>query len=237
MNQAGRGMITLIVGLAVARMTMTGAFGDFVQQRMRWPLVIAACCLIGLGAIDVVRWVRAAGEQNRQAAPAVGLLMVVPILILIAVAPSALGAAAADRVEPYEPPPPETEAWVLPDEDPFEMSVLDFVNQALYDEEGRLEGRSVVLEGLVVNDPDVPDGFLLVRFLVSCCAADGIPLKIALRGTPERLENDTWVEAVVSWTPPEVPYDDPNGPRYIEAEIESIEVLEDPPDSPYESPF
>lgn len=227
----------LIIGLAVARMTATGAFGDFVQQRMRWPLIGATIVLLALGAIDLVRWIRAADEEGRPAAPVVGLLMVVPIMVLIAVAPTALGASAADRVESYEPPAPETEEWVLPEEDPFEMRVVDFARHALYDEEGQLEGRSVILEGIVVNDPDVPDGFLLVRFLVSCCAADGIPVKIALRDAPEQFEDDTWVRAVVTWTPPSVPYTDPDGPQYIEAEIERVDVIDDPPDSPYESPF
>jgi len=236
-NEGGRGTVTLIIGIMVGRMTLTGSFGDFVQQRMRWPLAIAAVFLIVLGVIDLVRWSRAALEQDRRAAPAVGALMVIPILVFVAVAPTALGASAADRVDSYEPPEPETDSWALPEEDPFEMRMVDFVNHALYDEDGRLEGRSVILEGIVVNDPEVPDGFVLVRFLVSCCAADGIPLKIALLDSPERFEDDTWVRATVTWKPPPVPYDDPDAPLYIEATVESVEVIDDPPDSPYESPF
>ncbi|MEL6892260.1 MAG: TIGR03943 family protein [Actinomycetota bacterium] len=237
MNEGGRGALTLTVGMMVARMTMTGSFGDFVQQRMRWPLVIAAVLLIALGAIDLLRWIRTTDEENRRAAPAVGLLMVIPTLIFVAVAPTALGAAAADRVESYEPPPPDNDTWSLPDDDPLEMRMVDFVNHALYDEDGRLEGRSVVLEGIVVNDPEVPDGFVLVRFLVSCCAADGIPLKIALRESPESFDDDTWVRAVVTWVPPEVPYNDPEASKYIEAVVEFVEIIDDPPDSPYESPY
>lgn len=237
MTSAGRAALLLGLGLIVGRLTVEGSYGNFVQQRMRWPLAIAALCMIVLGVIDLVRWLRAAREDEASVAPAVGGLLVVPLLVLMSVAPAALGAAAADRVDPYEPPPPDAPVWTLPEADPFEMRVLDFVNHVLYDERRGLEGRSVILEGLVVNDDEVPDGFLLVRFLVSCCAADGIPLKVALRGTPERFDDDTWVRVVVTWLPPEVPFGQPGAPKYIEAQIETVDIIPDPPDSPYESPF
>ncbi|MEM1333768.1 MAG: TIGR03943 family protein, partial [Actinomycetota bacterium] len=218
------------------RMTWSGDFGAFVQQRMKWPLVIAGLIVVAFAAVDLVTWLRSSDDERR-AAPGVAVLMVVPVLTFVAVAPSALGAAAADRVDPYEPPPPSNERWGLPDDDPLEMRVVDFVNQVLYDPDQQLTGRRVVLEGLVVNDPDVPDGFLLVRFLVSCCAADGLPLKIALHDAPDVYDDDTWVRATVTWRPPPVPYDSPDAPRFIAADVIEVEVFDEAPDSPYESPF
>ncbi|MEM9042482.1 MAG: TIGR03943 family protein [Actinomycetota bacterium] len=237
MTRAGRGMMLLAIALAVGRMTWNGTFGNFVQQHMRWPLAIAAVCVFVLGVVDIVGWARTEADDDPSVAPSVGILMVLPIAVLIAVAPAALGSAALDRVDPFEPTEPDDDAWVLPDDDLLDMRVIDFVNQALYDDEQHLEGRSVVLEGLAVNDDEFPDGFLLVRFLVSCCAADGIPVIVALRDAPQQLEDDTWVRATVTWIPPDIPYFDPDGPLYIEAEIESLEVIPDPPLSPYESPF
>lgn len=235
MNTVGRGTLMLCVGLVVGRLVLDGSFGDFVQQRMRWPLAIAAVFVVMLGVVDILRSLQDAWNQNRSVGPAVGWFLIAPVIVLMSVAPSALGASAADRVEPYEPPPPdESTLWALPEDDPFEMTMLDFVNQAFYDEDLLLEGREVILEGIVVNDPDVPGGFLLVRFVVSCCAADGIPVKVALFGAPETYDNDQWVRATVTWRPPD---DSEERLGLVEADVISIELIDDPPDSPYESPF
>ncbi|MEM8926248.1 MAG: hypothetical protein AAGD35_22310, partial [Actinomycetota bacterium] len=91
---------------------------------------------------------------------------------------------------------------------------------------------------LVVNDPaDAPDGFLLTRFLVSCCAADGIPLQVALTGVDQTFADDTWVQAQVQWLPPDVPYDDVDGPLIVEAEVLSLVEIPGDRKDPYESPY
>ena len=161
-----------------------------------------------------------------------------PLLVLILVAPTGLGAAAADRVEAYQPVETENEFEPLDDSaGPVELRVFDFLDRAAWDPERSLEGTTVRLEGLVVNDPDVPDGFKLTRFLVSCCAADGIPLQVVLHGTP-RLDNDTWVIADVVWRPPEVPYIEAAGDFVVEADAVAIQVVGDEvPKDPYESPY
>lgn len=239
----GRGVLMAYVGIVVLRLVLSGDFGDFVQQRMRWPLVIASVFVLVLGLSDVLRGYRSAREdRDRSVGPAVGWLLAAPLLVLVSVAPVALGAAAADRVDSFEPPPPddvdEESAWQWPEEEPFELRVFEFVNAALWDDSGSLQGREVVLEGLVVNDPGVPDGFVLVRFMVSCCAADGLPLKVALRESPQAFENDQWVRATVTLLPtvdPAAADIDPD--LAVQARIIAIEPLAEAPDSPYESPY
>ena len=235
----GRGVLMAYVGIVVLRLVLSGGFGDFVQQRMRWPLLLAAAFTLVLGLSDVARGFQTAREdRDRSVAPAVGWLLAAPLLVLVSVAPTALGAAAADRVDSFEPPPPDDieSAWVFPEEDPFELRMFEFVNAALWDETGSLIGREVILEGLVVNDPDVPDGFVLVRFMVSCCAADGLPLKVAVRDSPQRFEDDQWVRATVTLRPAPGDADfDPD--RLVEVDVISLEPLAESPDSPYESPY
>ena len=231
-------MLLVYIGLVIGRITWSGSFGFFVQQRMRWPLAAAAACVLVLGIVDVVGWLRERVDDQRSVGPVVGWLLAAPLLVLTSVSPTGLGAAASTRVDAFEPQPPqETDAWALPAEDPFEMRMIDFVNHALYDEQRRLEGRQVILEGLVVNDPEVEDGFLLVRFVVSCCAADGLPLKVALRGAAEQFDDDQWVRATVTWRPPESDAPDAVRSRFIDADVIDLEPIDDPPSAQYESPY
>ncbi len=235
MNRFGRGSVMLFVGLTVGRLVVDGGFGAFVQQRMRWPLAIATAAMIVLGLVDVVRDLRSDDESDdhRIVGPRVGWLLAAPVLVLIAVAPTSLGAAAADRVDSFEPARPD-ELAELPDTDPFAMRVLDFATAAVWDETGALEGREVILEGIVVNDGDLGGAFFLARFLVSCCAADGIPIKIAVHGADASFADDDWIRATVTLREP--------SPEAIEGgyvEVDAIEVvlLDEPPSSPYETPF
>jgi uncharacterized membrane protein YcgQ (UPF0703/DUF1980 family) len=73
--------------------------------------------------------------------------------------------------------------------------------------------------------------------MVSCCAADGIPLQVTVRNTGEPLENDTWVIADVIWRQPETPYQEIEGDWTIEADAVQITPVVGIPKDPYESPF
>ena len=41
MNRMGRGVLMSYVGVVVLRLVWSGDFGDFVQQHMRWPLLLS----------------------------------------------------------------------------------------------------------------------------------------------------------------------------------------------------
>jgi len=239
----GRAALLCIVGAVALRLVITGEFGNFVQQHMRIPITLAAVLLIGLGAVEVVGDLRDGAvdpeSSRRPVGPTVGWLLGLPIIVLLLVAPAALGAAAADRIDPLVPAEPATNAAAvepLDDSDgPVPLELYEFISRALWDGSGSLLDAEVELEGLVVNDPDVDDGFRLTKFAVSCCAADGLPLQVMLRGLDTTYENDEWVRVVVQWRPPDDGVIDPED--FVEADVISIEVVDDPPDDPYETPF
>ena len=160
-------------------------------------------------------------------------------MVLVSVAPTGLGAAAAERVEPFTPVEVTKNFEPLDvSAQPLEMRVFDFVDRAFWDPEGSTEGVTVRLEGLVVNDPEIEDGFLLTRFLVSCCAADGVPIQVAVRGVETPFENDTWVTADVVLRPPPAPFQElPLDQRTVQADIVAITVDPNPPSDAYESPY
>ncbi len=233
----------LTLGFTMARLLWTGAFGWFIQQRMQIPLLIATVVLLIMGVYEAVQATEEETKdpesRTRSTAPKVGWLMILPLLVIVSVQPVGLGAAAADRVENFTPV--ETESRF--DDLDFsqgvpELRVLDFVDRAIWDDDGSLNGQTVRLEGLVVNDPDVPDGFLLTRFLVSCCAADGVPIQVAIQGVSENLVNDTWVVADVVLIEPDVPYRENDADRwFVNAELQSLTIDLTPPTDAYESPY
>ena len=240
MNRLGRAVLLLWLGAMTLRLVVTDDFGSFVQQRMRYPLLVAAILLLVFGAYEMRKGsVQERDEPDsarRSVGPRVGWLLILPFLVLLSVAPSALGAAAADRVDPVLPTESD-EAFVAiqPVAGPVEMSVSEFLDRAIWDDSGSLAGVLVRLEGLVVNDESIPNGFKLTRFIVSCCAADGQPVQVTIRGAPA-LEDDTWVIADVEWIAPETPYRDQEGNWTVEADAINVTVSDAPKD-PYESPY
>ena len=243
MTRLGRAALMFFLGITMARLLWSGSFGFFIQQRMALPLLCAAVALVIMGIYEGRQALRQEAEDpdavRRSVAPGVGWLMVLPLVVLVSVAPAGLGAAAASRVDAFTPvevqsnfPPLDTSTQ------PVEMRVIDFVDRAIWDTEGSIDDITVRLEGLVVNSPEVDDGFLLTRFLVSCCAADGLPLKVALRESPQQFDDDQWVRATVQLLPPVDPeISQANLDLAVQARIVAIEALPEAPDSPYESPF
>lgn len=233
----------LTLGLISARMLWTGSFGWFIQQRMRWPLLAATIVLLMLGVYEGVKGAQEESDNPNTMrlprAPRIGWMMVLPLVVLVSVAPTGLGAAAADRVENFTPVDSEDLFEDLDTSNgPVELRLLDFVNRALWDEQRSVEDTTIRLEGLVVNDPDVPDGFLLTRFLVSCCAADGVPIQVAVRGVEQPLPDDTWVVTEVVWREPDIPYIEiEDDVWFVEADLQSITVDPTPPTDAYESPY
>lgn len=232
----------LTLGAILGRLLWSGGFGWFVQQRMRLPLMAAAVVLIIFGVYETIRGAREEDDdpnsRSRSAGPAVGWLLLLPLVVLISVAPTGLGAAAADRIDAYTPTATQEEFEELDfSNGPPAIRVFDFLDRAAWDEERSLEDQTVRLEGLVVNDPSIPDGFKLTRFMVSCCAADGIPLQVTLHGSGAPLENETWVIADVIWRPPPVPYGEMEDGYVVEADIVNLTIVPEAPNDPYESPY
>lgn len=239
----GRAAVMLFLGVTMTRLLWTGAFGFFIQQRMRIPLLLATIVLLVMGAAEAFA---ASREETRDpdstfkmTGPKVGWLMILPLLVLVSVAPTGLGAAATERVEPFTPV--ETESNFEPLDtsvQPLELRVFDFVDRAVWDTEESLSDVTVRLEGLVVNDPNISDGFRLTRFLVSCCAADGVPIQVVVHGLENSYPDDTWVEADVVWREPDIDLRQAlPRERIVEADVVSISVVPDPPTDAYESPY
>ncbi|WP_243710179.1 TIGR03943 family protein [Micromonospora sp. KC213] len=129
------------------------------------------------------------GEHN----PTIAWLLVLPVLALTLLAPPALGAYRAEQTGTVLHSSPEVSIRALPAEDPVTLTLYESAHRASMDAGTSLVGRRVRLTGFVATGPD--GRLLLARIVVSCCAADGRPIKVGLTGkAPAGLVPDTWIE-------------------------------------------
>lgn len=217
MNRQAQAVLLFLVGGAVVKAGVTDLHLRYVKAGLRPFLIAAGALLVVAAAATLWQELRrpagadrpaetdassgcATGHGHGQHGPRVGWLLLLPVLGLLLVSPPALGSYAAaqsgtalsDDQAALEYPP-------LPDGDPVSISVLDYASRAIFDRGVSLGQRRVRLTGFVAAGPDGAP--MLVRIILSCCAADGRPIKVGLDGdAPTGLAPDTWIEAVGVYT-------------------------------------
>jgi uncharacterized membrane protein YcgQ (UPF0703/DUF1980 family) len=105
------------------------------------------------------------------------------------------------------------------------------VTRALYDKDRTLAGSRVRLLGFAA--PAEGGGYLLTRFNLFCCAADGQAYQLKVRGDQARRQPDQWLVVEGRWLPQRV-YDGiaPSGARPVLL-ADSVTPVR-PPADPYE---
>ena len=218
MTREAQGGLMLAVGIIVTRLAIAGGHTSYVRPWLGILLVIGGVFIGVLGILTVWSSLRHQDDQHEHGAPAVGWLVLVPMLVLVTIAPAPLGAYAAGvkagaRAVPKANFPPVAEAT----DGAVTMQVREFVGRAVYDP-GSLRDVRVRLTGLVAPDESAPSGYLLTRFVVGCCAADATPVQIAVAGDGASRSTDSWVEVTGVWRPQPAAPNDPF--------LESIPVLD-----------
>jgi uncharacterized repeat protein (TIGR03943 family) len=217
-NRQAQAVVMLLLGGAIVKASVTGTYLRYVKDGLR-PFLIAAGVLL-LAAAIMTLWydLRAPagaptdrparrpedrdghreddGHRHAGHEPRVGWLLLLPVLGLLLVAPPALGAYAAGQAgsvltaqnqDPDYPP--------LPAGDPAPIGLLDYASRAVFDDGRSMTGRTLALTGFVTSAPDGQP--MLARIVLTCCAADGRPIKVGLVGnTPNTVPADTWVRVV-----------------------------------------
>jgi uncharacterized repeat protein (TIGR03943 family) len=204
MNRQAQAVILLLVGGAVLRVSVTDMYLRYVKQGLR-PFLIAAGLVLVIAAIMTL-WYEFRGSRSTETVhggetaddghghshePRVAWLLILPVFALLLVAPPALGSHAASRsgtaVQQVSDFPP------LPEGDPAKISMLDYASRAVFDEGRSLGSRKVSVTGFIVTGPKGQP--YLARMILTCCAADARPVKVALTGQlPDQLKPDTWFE-------------------------------------------
>lgn len=195
-------VLLIAVGAVAVRFGFSSAALAYLKPAFQPVLLIAGVVLVLLGGHGLLRppAAEAHGHGGHGDAPGVAWLLAVPLLVLLLVAPPALGSFAAGRQGPvasvsgsaFTELPPAREGAV-------DLGLRDFVTRALQDPDRSLDGVPVRVVGFVVPDED-GDGYLLSRFTVACCAADATAYTTRVTGDGGRAA-DTWVEVTGRWEP------------------------------------
>jgi uncharacterized repeat protein (TIGR03943 family) len=169
------------------------------------------------------------GKPHRE--PWVAWLLILPVLGLLLVAPPALGSYAAGQAGTALSSQQISDYPPLPPGDPAKISVLDYASRAVFDKGVSLGDRTVQLTGFIAQGPNGEP--ILARIILSCCAADGRPIKLGMSGNaPAGLATDSWVEVVGKYTDRTVT-DPVNEETIPYIEVETWTQI-DPPKQQYE---
>jgi uncharacterized repeat protein (TIGR03943 family) len=252
-DRRSQAAIALTVGAMALYLGRSDAALAYVKPGLQPLLVASGTILVGLGLAAV------AGHGHDQHAqqphgPRVAWLLALPPLALVLIAPPALGAFAASR-QPIRPPPvlhprptgptgpvaPTSGGDAFPplippgDGTAVPMALGEYLARDAQ-EPYTLAGVRIRLLGFVTPQPGGRDGYLLTRFVISCCAADATALRVAIRGDPVVRAPDTWLE--VEGRRQQHSSADPNQPASDTAVLlaDSVRVTRQPAE-PYERGF
>ncbi|MGW3891502.1 TIGR03943 family putative permease subunit [Micromonospora chokoriensis] len=172
-------------------------------------------------------------DEHTHHEPRVAWLLLLPALGLLLVTPPALGSYAAGQAgtaltaqqdDNYDYPP-------LPAGDPATITVFDYAARALFDKGQSIGDRRVQLTGFITPGPDGQP--ILARMILSCCAADGRPVKLGMAGNaPTGLADDTWIQVTGRYSD-RVTRDPINDEEIPYIEVETWRQVNAPKD-PYE---
>ena len=211
MNRQAQAVVLLLLGGAILKASLTDMYLRYVKEGLR-PFLIAAGLLLVVAAVMTL-WHDLRGgrpadghdgdghdgdghghdDGHGHHEPRVGWLLILPVLGLLLVAPPALGSYAAGQAGTVLAAQTESDYPALPAGDPVPVTLLDYASRAVFDDGRSLTGRTLRLTGFVTPGPDGQP--MLARMVLSCCAADGRPIKVGLEGdTPDTVPADTWVQ-------------------------------------------
>lgn len=199
MNREVQGVVQVLVGAAVLRASLTDLYLRYVRSGLRPFLVVAGVVLVVAGIATLWYEIRHGRRPERHAhrEPRIAWLLLLPLFALIVVSPPALGSYAADRNGTALQRPPGFDP--LPAGDPLPLGVLDYATRAVYDHGNGLGNRRIKLVGFItIGHRGAP---YLARMVVSCCAADALPIKVGLAGkVPANLKPNAWLEVTGHYT-------------------------------------
>ncbi|TDD66517.1 TIGR03943 family protein [Jiangella aurantiaca] len=208
MDRRTESVLLLAVGAVGVRFGFSDAALAYLKPSFQPILLIAGVVLVLLGGHGLLRDSARPGspgggehgDHDDHGGPGVAWLLAVPLLVLLLIAPPALGSFAAGRQGPVASVS-DSGFVELPAarEGAVDLGLRDFVTRALQDPERSLDGVPVRVVGFVMPD-ESGDGYLLSRFTVACCAADATAYTTRVVGDGER-PADTWVEVTGRWEP------------------------------------
>lgn len=189
MNNRTQGYLLLLFGGALLRLATSNLLLRYVRPVARPWVLLAGAALLLLGLSRLIQAQRAGTE--RSGAIRTGWLLLAPVLAILVISPPALGSYSAVRAPVGIPLSGHKDFPALTGAAPHQLPLLDFTTRVLWDSGATLRQQDVQLTGFVLSDR--PDGFVLARLVITCCAADARPVEVEIR-TEQRPPRDGWVQ-------------------------------------------
>ncbi|MDG4811069.1 TIGR03943 family protein [Micromonospora sp. WMMD1120] len=240
MNRMAQACIMIFFGAAVLHASVTDLYLRYVKEGLRPFLIAASLLLIAAAVMTLWYDLRPRADvpedhhdEHTHREPRVAWLLLLPALGLLLVTPPALGSYAAGQAgtaltaqQDYDDDYPP-----LPAGDPVTTTVFDYAARALFDKGQSIGDRRIQLTGFITPGPDGQP--ILARMILSCCAADGRPVKLGMAGNaPTGLADDTWIQVTGRYTD-RVTRDPVNDEEIPYIDVESWRQVTAPKD-PYE---
>jgi uncharacterized repeat protein (TIGR03943 family) len=178
-------VLLVLLGGALLRIATDDTYLRYVRPSHRWLLLAAGAVIVALALVGLVR--DRAGPPAHEHGGHTPWLLLAPVLVIALVAPPALGADAVGRAGASNAVRESDVFGPLP----AELSVAEFVQRAVWDTSGSLDGREVALSGFVVRRGAATE---LARLTIACCAADARPNRVRLVGATGDHAADTWLQ-------------------------------------------
>jgi uncharacterized repeat protein (TIGR03943 family) len=190
-NRPAQAIILTAIGGVALRVGITDEYTRYVNEWMRWPLVVSGVLLVALAFTSLLRRY----DDDHPTTPAAWALLI-PVVVAFVVQPPALGSYVAERrvndvaATSYD----QASVVQLADGETADLLVSEFV--ALASSYGEvLEDHEVRLRGFVTRDED---GWYVTRLTMRCCAADASAFRVRVDGA-ESPPEEQWVEVVGTW--------------------------------------
>ncbi|GAB3971158.1 TIGR03943 family protein [Actinoallomurus acanthiterrae] len=206
MRKPAQNTALLAAGGALLWITSTGhEYLNYVRPGFRIPLIATGAVLCALGLIGIATTWRHTDTgsprgHDHDHGPRAAWLLLIPPLVIAAIAPAALGSFTAARAINQAPPPAGHNLAALSTNGPARISLTEFTARAFQAKAGHdtLTGRQVTLTGFA--RPASPDRWQLVRLRMTCCAADAVPMRIVIKNASAP-RADIWVQVTGIWSP------------------------------------
>ncbi|RRO19279.1 TIGR03943 family protein [Saccharopolyspora rhizosphaerae] len=203
MRREAQNILLVLLGGAVLKLALSGAYLRYVTPSLQPWLVVSGAAVVLLAGVAIVRDVRAghAVHQHEHGTRSPWLLLL-PVFAIFLVAPPALGSDSVtrDRAAAAPAAPEGAKFPPLPPGEAPLLSMSEFATRVVWDDSGALNDRAVRLQGFVVHP--APRTTQLARMRISCCAADATAVKVDLTGPgAAALPVDTWIEVTARLRP------------------------------------
>ena len=218
-DEQTRSLLLVVLGATAVWLWWSGDALNYVRPGLAPYLLASGVIVLLLGLLPPLGLLgdQAAGHPghggHRHQRAWVGWLLLVPVLVVMVVQPTALGSYAVSSRSTVPGGGGGFQPLAPPVRGAVPMSMAEFVTRAERDPGRSLAGVRVRLVGFVAPGQGEEGSYRLTRFVIFCCAADAEALQAVVRGDPTPRARDQWLEVEGTWLPrPTAAEDDPSPP-------------------------